>query len=352
MGFEPERLWATVFAGDPELGLGEDEVAIEGWQRVGMPRSGSSACRARRTSGRRRTGPLRARARRSSTTGARSTAAAAPTARPAATCERFLEFWNLVFMEYDLHVDGTLTPLPQQNIDTGLGLERGRDAAAGRRRRSTTPTATSRSWSWIAAESGVALRRLGGGDEGASRARRPRARDDVPRRRRRRPVERGSRLRPAPDHPPRRAARPPHRARATSTGSRRSWSSRWARRTPSSASTRARSSGWWRPRRSASPRRSSAGMKLFDELASGTAISRRGRVHACRHLRVPARAHRRARRGARAAGRRRRLSGGRWSSTARSRVPAVRREVQRAADFARVARTSRPSSSATASPRC
>ena len=39
-------------------------------------------------------------------------------------CERFLEFWNLVFMEYELHADGTLTPLPTQNIDTGLGLER------------------------------------------------------------------------------------------------------------------------------------------------------------------------------------------------------------------------------------
>jgi len=40
-------------------------------------------------------------------------------------CERYLEFWNLVFMSYELHPDGTLTPLPQQNIDTGLGLERG-----------------------------------------------------------------------------------------------------------------------------------------------------------------------------------------------------------------------------------
>ena len=39
-------------------------------------------------------------------------------------CERFLEFWNLVFMAYELHDDGTLTDLPAKNIDTGLGLER------------------------------------------------------------------------------------------------------------------------------------------------------------------------------------------------------------------------------------
>src|ERR671935_2977254 len=38
LGFEAERLWATVFAGDPELGLGEDEDAVSGWLRVGVPR--------------------------------------------------------------------------------------------------------------------------------------------------------------------------------------------------------------------------------------------------------------------------------------------------------------------------
>src|SRR5207302_10957732 len=48
-----------------------------------------------------------------------------PECAPGCECERFLEFWNLVFMEFELHVDGSLTPLPQQNIDTGLGLERG-----------------------------------------------------------------------------------------------------------------------------------------------------------------------------------------------------------------------------------
>ena len=82
-----------------------------------------------------------------------------PTCAPACPrCDRFLEFWNLVFMEYEQHPDGTLTPLPKQNIDTGMGLERLSAIVQDVPNRSVYETDGYQAiMAWVAAESGVAF---------------------------------------------------------------------------------------------------------------------------------------------------------------------------------------------------
>jgi alanyl-tRNA synthetase len=123
MQLDPERLWATIFAGDPELTLGEDEVASKAWDKylpreriLGLPRSENFWQAAD-------TGPCGPCSELYYDRGEKY-GCGRPDCAPGCECERYLEFWNLVFMEFDLAEDGTLTPLPRQNIDTGMGLER------------------------------------------------------------------------------------------------------------------------------------------------------------------------------------------------------------------------------------
>jgi alanyl-tRNA synthetase len=156
MGLDWDRLWVSVHAGDAGLDLGPDQVAIDLWRGVGMPPE--------------RIVPLPSSENFWSVGGpgpcgpdseiyfdwGEETGCRTPDCLPGCTrCERFLEFWNLVFMEYELHPDGKLTPLPKQNIDTGLGLER------GARILQQVPSVYDTDgyqliMQWIAAESGVA----------------------------------------------------------------------------------------------------------------------------------------------------------------------------------------------------
>jgi len=156
MRLDPERFWVSVFAGDPELGLGEDEVAYRLWLKIGqpadrivfLPRSenfwsvgGPGPC-----------GPDT----EMYYDWGEEHGCGEPDCKPSCTrCERFLEFWNLVFMEFELHADGKLTPLPKQNVDTGMGIER--TAAILQNVMSVYETDGYQAiMRWIADESGVA----------------------------------------------------------------------------------------------------------------------------------------------------------------------------------------------------
>jgi alanyl-tRNA synthetase len=121
-GFSPEDIWVTVFAGDPDLGLGADEEAIELWQAVGVPRERIVGCP--RSENFWEAGPVGPSGPCSELYLDRGLAFGAAEDLPGGENERFLEFWNLVFMQYNQDPHDVLTELPMRNIDTGLGLNR------------------------------------------------------------------------------------------------------------------------------------------------------------------------------------------------------------------------------------
>jgi len=121
-GMDPDRIWATVFGGDEELGLGPDTEAIEIWREQGMPEE--RIVLLGREDNFWQAGPSGPCGPCSELYLDRGESFGAPGERPGDDTDRFLEFWNHVFMTYDLAEDGTVTELPMRNIDTGMGLDR------------------------------------------------------------------------------------------------------------------------------------------------------------------------------------------------------------------------------------
>ena len=121
-GFKPQDVWVTVFEGDDALGLGPDEEAIAAWEAIGVPRERIVLCP--RSENFWQAGPTGPCGPCSELYLDRGVAYGKADDLPGGENERFLEYWNLVFMQFDQDEHGVLTPLPNQNIDTGMGLNR------------------------------------------------------------------------------------------------------------------------------------------------------------------------------------------------------------------------------------
>ena len=121
-GFEPEKIWITVFEGDDALGLGPDQEAIDAWMQIGIPRE--RIVLLPRSENFWQAGPVGPCGPCSELYYDRGLDFGTEDDLPGGDNERFLEYWNLVFMQYLQDPEGVLTPLPAQNIDTGLGLNR------------------------------------------------------------------------------------------------------------------------------------------------------------------------------------------------------------------------------------
>ena len=128
LGLPKERLYASIFAGEGQLP--RDDEAAKLWKKVGLeadhivalgradnfwgPAGGQGAC-----------GPC---SEIYFDLGEKRPSYLPEGAfwgeRPGDAGDRYMEFWNLVFPQFDAHADGTLQPLPRPGIDTGMGIER------------------------------------------------------------------------------------------------------------------------------------------------------------------------------------------------------------------------------------
>ncbi len=114
LGLDPERLWVTVHLSDDEA----EEIWLD---TAGIPRERIQRLDEDNWWQMGETGPCGPCSEIYYDKGPEYGAEGGPAF---GSDERFLEIWNLVFMQYDRQADGSLTPLPRPCIDTGAGLER------------------------------------------------------------------------------------------------------------------------------------------------------------------------------------------------------------------------------------
>ncbi len=123
LGIPREKIWVSVYGGDPQVPA--DEEAVELWKSHGFTEDRI----VRLGRGDNFWGPA-------GPTGPCGPCSELyydwgpehgcddPGCKPGCDCDRYLEYWNLVFVQYDMDEAGHLTPLEKGSIDTGMGLER------------------------------------------------------------------------------------------------------------------------------------------------------------------------------------------------------------------------------------
>ena len=126
-GIAKDKLYVTIFEGaGPELGLvPRDGEAEEAWINVGVPKNrifeGGVKDNFWQMGD---TGPCGPCSELHYDMGAAASEGGHADCRFPCDCGRYVEIWNLVFMQFDRDASGKLTPLPKPSIDTGMGLER------------------------------------------------------------------------------------------------------------------------------------------------------------------------------------------------------------------------------------
>ena len=121
LGFSPDRLSVTVFAGEPGIPADEEAVAI--WKSLGIP--DERIYRLPREDNwwgpAGETGPCGPDTEMFIDTGKEK---CGPDCRPGCHCGKYIEIWNDVFMQFNKNAEGVFEPLGRHNVDTGMGVER------------------------------------------------------------------------------------------------------------------------------------------------------------------------------------------------------------------------------------